>query len=139
MKRLFPLLLSGALILLADKPDKHWHDDEKHFEKHQKDNDDRDGDHDGANCRFQPRDVRIISDYYGPQYRNLPPGLQKKYARTGQLPPGWQQRFRPLPPDIDRRLAPIPQGYQRGVVDGYAVVYNPITQIIMDITRIIGR
>ena len=27
--------------------------------------------------------------------RRLPPGLQKKLARTGSLPPGWQKRVHP--------------------------------------------
>ena len=26
--------------------------------------------------------------------KNLPPGLQKKYERTGDLPPGWQKKLR---------------------------------------------
>lgn len=25
--------------------------------------------------------------------KDLPPGLQKKYARTGELPPGWQKKL----------------------------------------------
>ncbi len=25
--------------------------------------------------------------------KNLPPGLQKKYERTGELPPGWQKKL----------------------------------------------
>lgn len=27
------------------------------------------------------------------KHKNLPPGLQKKYERTGELPPGWQKKL----------------------------------------------
>ena len=36
---------------------------------------------------FSTRDAQLIREHYAPQYRNLPPGLQKKFARTGTLPP----------------------------------------------------
>src|SRR5688572_21970902 len=48
------------------------------------------------------RDVEIIRRHYAPRYRNLPPGLQKKYARTGQLPPGWQKKLEPFPASLER-------------------------------------
>src|SRR5262245_46499061 len=51
---------------------------------------------------FEPREVRIIREYYGPRYQSLPPGLQKKYRRTGQLPPGWQKRMEPFPVAVGR-------------------------------------
>lgn len=52
----------------------------------------------------------------------LPPGLRKKVARGGELPPGWQKklargevvddavwaRSSRLPPDLLRRLGPLP-------------------------------
>jgi len=36
-------------------------------------------------------------------YKTLPPGLQKKYERTGELPPGWQKKLvkgQVLDPDL---------------------------------------
>ena len=53
---------------------------------------------------FSSHDVQIIREHYAPQYRNLPPGLQKKYARTGKLPPGWQKKMAPLPVEVERQL-----------------------------------
>ena len=74
---------------------------------------------------FSTRDTAVIREYYAPQYRNLPPGLAKKYARTGKLPPGWQKKMTPMPVVLDRRLEPLPTGYHRGVFDGHAVIYKP--------------
>ena len=81
---------------------------------------------------FSSHDVQIIREHYAPQYRNLPPGLQKKYARTGKLPPGWQKKMAPLPVEVERQLVVLPGGYRRGVIDGHAVIYKPGTSIIID-------
>jgi len=69
----------------------------------------------------------------------LPPGLAKKYDRTGQLPPGWQQKLRPFPVAVEQQLVVLPPEYRRGIIDGYAVVYNPRTQIIVDVAAVFGR
>jgi hypothetical protein len=82
---------------------------------------------------FTPSQVQVIHDYYGPRYRDLPPGLQKKLYRTGQLPPGWQKRFQPFPVTMERRLAPVPRYYRRGVIDNYAVVYDSRRNVIIDV------
>ncbi len=74
---------------------------------------------------FSTHDTTVIREHYAPQYRSLPPGLQKKYARTGQLPPGWQKKMTPMPVVLERRLEPLPSGYQRGVFEGHAVIYKP--------------
>jgi hypothetical protein len=82
---------------------------------------------------FQPREVRIIREYYGPRYRTLPPGLQKRYRRTGQLPPGWQKKMEPFPVSVERQMTVLPAGYSRGVIDGHAIIYNSRSQTIVDL------
>jgi hypothetical protein len=86
-----------------------------------------------VNVVFLPNDVRVIRGYYGTRFQGLPPGLQKKYRRTGQLPPGWAKKMEPFPVALDHRLAVLPPGYSRGVIDGHAVIYNPRTQVIFDV------
>jgi hypothetical protein len=82
---------------------------------------------------FTVEQVRVVREYYGPKYRKLPPGLQKKYARTGQLPPGWEKRMEPLPVVIERELPRLPEGHRRGVIDGHAIVYNSRAGTIIDV------
>lgn len=82
---------------------------------------------------FSTKDVQVIREYYAPRYRRLPPGLQKKYARTGTLPPGWQKKMEPLPVAVERGLADLPRGYRRGVIDGHAVIYSPSSRVIFDV------
>jgi hypothetical protein len=73
---------------------------------------------------WQAREVEVIRTHYAPRYKKLPKGLQKKYARTGQLPPGWQKKMEPFPADLERHYTPLPTGYRRGVIDAHAVIYN---------------
>jgi hypothetical protein len=83
-----------------------------------------------AHVSWTTHDVAIIRRYYGPKYRNLPPGLRKKYQRTGQLPPGWQKKMEPFPATLERECEPLPAGYRRGVLDAHAVIYNSHGTII---------
>ena len=132
----------SCLLLGTSVWAKHWHDDGDHRDKHWKhhdDQDERDFDHHADGCHFQPRDVRVIGEYYAPRYRNLPPGLEKKYYRTGHLPPGWDRRIQPLPVVVERQLAPVPAGYSRGYIDGSVVLYSPRTQVVIDIVAVFGR
>ena len=82
---------------------------------------------------FSTDDVRVLREYYTPRYRRLPPGLQKKYARTGQLPPGWQKKFEAFPVELERTLVALPAGYRRGVVDGHAVILDNRTNVLIDV------
>lgn len=86
-----------------------------------------------ARVSWTTRDVEIIRRHYAPKYRNLPPGLRKKYQRTGQLPPGWQKKMEPFPLTLERDCAPLPVGYRRGVFDAHAVIYNAQGTIV-DVT-----
>lgn len=80
---------------------------------------------------FRSQDYGVIERYYsGP--RNLPPGLRKKYYRTGTLPPGWQKKLQPFPQELVRQLPPLPPNCQRGYIDGVAVVYDRTTRVILD-------
>ena len=81
---------------------------------------------------FSTGDAALIREHYAPRYRSLPPGLQKKVARGRALPPGWQKKMEPFPVELERRLARLPDGYERGVIDGHAVIYLPGTSIVID-------
>lgn len=73
---------------------------------------------------FATRDVEVIRSHYRGKHKKLPPGLARKYARTGQLPPGWQKKMQPLPPALERTLPQLPRGYRRGVIDAHAVIFD---------------
>jgi hypothetical protein len=87
-----------------------------------------------VNLRFGTNDIHVIQQYYRTHPVGLPPGL----AKGKPLPPGWQKKLQPFPSDIAVRLTP-PCGYcGRGVIDGYGVVYDKKTAIILDIVQLVG-
>ncbi|HSU31633.1 MAG TPA: hypothetical protein VLJ11_10380 [Bryobacteraceae bacterium] len=138
------LFLVGALPFAAvphalarfdrDHDDHGKHKGRDHDDRH--DHDDHGGHNEGNRRYFRPEDRALLGHYY--PVRTLPPGLQKKYARTGTVPPGWQTRIRPLPVAVVERLPPPPPNCERGYVDGYAVVYNRTTRVIVDTVDLIG-
>ena len=139
--RLSKGLISGVILASvlsaasASAKPKHWHEGKhegKHENKHDGDRDDR---HE-ANCYFRQNDVRVIREYYQPRYRALPPGLAKKYERTGRLPPGWEKKMEPLPVEIEQRLVVLPPEYRRGYIDGSIVVYSPRTHVVVDVVAV---
>lgn len=92
---LIALALLGSGALLYAKPP---HAAEK-SEKHQKQN--------KHEKRFSNAEMHTVQSYYD----NLPPGLAKKYRRTGSLPPGWEKKVTPgqvLPQEYLKAAQPIP-------------------------------
>ncbi len=130
--------LSTDLATAQGNSGKHGHDKGHGDKGHDRGNGQGNGKYKRQNQRyFRDRDRDYVVRYYdGP--RNLPPGLRKKYYRNGTLPPGWQKRFRPMPPVLIQELPPVPYGYQRGYYDGYAVVVDPRTRIIYDAIDILS-
>ena len=81
--------------------------------------------------RIPEPDLIIVREHY--RGHSLPPGLQKKLARGGALPPGWQKKIQPVPVVLETRLAPLPYGYRRGILDGAFVVYDSNRGVIVDL------
>ena len=138
MKSLILLAVAGWMIFSPQAIKAKDHDDD-HGRKHWRDDDDEDRDRHrrySDHC-FREEHLRVIRDYY--HERELPPGLAKKYYRTGQLPSGWDRRVQPFPYEVERTLPPVPVGYARGYVDGYAVVYQPRTHFVIDFHAVFGN
>ena len=96
-----------------------------------------DRDDDYSNYRISREETVVVSDYY--RGRSLPPGLAKKLRRGGSLPPGWQKKIQPVPVAVEQRLAPLPAGCRRGIIDGAYVVYEPNRGVIVDFMASFGR
>jgi hypothetical protein len=112
------LLLAGG-VLHAD----HGKKSKKHAKTH-------DSATVAVSFTWSNRDVVVVREHYAPRYRSLPKGLQKKYAKHGHLPPGWQKKMEPLPVVIEREMVVLPAGYRRGVFDGHMVICNSSGTII---------
>ena len=70
----------------------------------------------------------------------LPPGLERQLQKNGTLPPGLAKRS--LPRDLEQRLPPVPEGYERQIIEDSTVVLvelatGRIADVLTDI--ILGR
>ena len=126
-----------VLVLLASSPETVGASDRngKKHAKHERASHGH-GDSDARialDVRFGPIELRLLRNHYAPRYRNLPPGLQKKIARGGQLPHGWRKKFESFPAPLEHDLRPLPRGFGRGVLDGHAVIYDSRTHVVVDV------
>jgi hypothetical protein len=55
------------------------------------------------------------------------------FVAGGHLPDGWRARISPVPTTVIAELPAIPAGYVAGYIDGYAVIYDPNTGVIVDV------
>jgi hypothetical protein len=131
------LPFSAGLIAAQDQDDEgHGHGNgnghgNQHGNGHGK------GNNKGGGAYFRVQDyASLVNNYQGP--RNLPPGLAKKYYRTGTLPPGWQKKMQPFPPALVQQLPPPPPNCGYGYVDGQAVLYDRTTRVILDSVDLIS-
>lgn len=104
---------------------------------------------------FHDDEIRLIRDYYhdhdyGGKQKQIPKGLQKKYQRTGELPPGWEMKLqrgevlsedvyrygRPLPYDLRQRLPIGPVGSKIIEVEGKIIRVMENTREIIDILNL---
>jgi hypothetical protein len=105
----------------------------------------RDGD---RAAHFLADERRIIEQYYrrgakgkakglppglAKRGGNLPPGLQKQLQKNGQLPPGLQKRIEPLPVELSRQLPPLPEHWDRVIVERDIILLDRRTNRILDI------
>ena len=66
-----------------------------------------------------------------PKRKGLPPGIQKKLARGGTLPPGIAKQY--LPDRLVTQLSPPPHGYERRIVGNDVLLVAIDTGVIADI------
>lgn len=85
---------------------------------------------------------RIIRDYFGEhpkaagKVKELPPGIRKKIARGGAMPPGIAKQV--LPDGLHRQL-PARDGYDYEIVGTDVVLVETATRVIVDVLRDVLR
>ena len=133
MKRLICVALGSMLLQTTASAAPEKNKPKNHATRDSRQSDDRADTRVAVRVVFSSADISLIRTHYAPRYRNLPPGLRKKVARGGQLPPGWQKKFEPFPADLERGLPRLAPGYRRGVLDGHAVIYDTKSHVLVDV------
>ncbi|HWB96662.1 MAG TPA: hypothetical protein VG672_08175 [Bryobacteraceae bacterium] len=74
-------------------------------------------------------------------YRRVLPGINRsrrpQFIVGGYVPAYNVHYFTPVPPPVLGYLPPIPPGYDCGYYQGYVVVYDPATYLILNLVDLL--
>ncbi len=97
----------------------------------------------GSHARSEPYDEGRASSPHGKKHKKnkkgkgkpkgLPPGIAKKLERGESLPPGIAKKQ--LPSDLETRLPPVREGFERAEIDGEVVLIEIASQQIADVLK----
>jgi Ni/Co efflux regulator RcnB len=92
-----------------------------------------DDDHHAAPAyHFQEQDRAHLQSHYRSEHIQVDTAHRWAWHRGENFPVGWHDHIRPLPQVDISLLPPPPPGYVFGYYDGWAVVYDPSTGVILD-------
>ncbi len=84
---------------------------------------------------FRDQDGNKLREHYHANFREhdrIEPEHRVVFRVGERLPDHWRERVHPVPEVVLRELPPIPAGLAIGYLDGYAVVYDPATGVIVE-------
>jgi Ni/Co efflux regulator RcnB len=85
------------------------------------------------NYKFRSQDRSKLQQHYRTGHQQHAANAHRWAWHRGQnLPSGWQGQVEPLPQEDITLLAPPPPGYEFGYYNGWAIVYDPNTGMILD-------
>lgn len=98
-------------------------------------NDDhRDDRHDDRRDGHGPAPVRVVHEQHSRVvYR------QPVFYRGRAVPVAYRRAIAPLPAAYRYRVAPPPRGYAVGYYQGYSVVYDPATYLILSVVDLLAN
>lgn len=84
------------------------------------------------NYHFRADDRSHLQEHYRTAHQHPENAHHWAWHRGVNLPFGWQGQVEPLPQADITLLAPPPPGYVFGYYNGWAIVYDPNTGVILD-------
>ena len=97
------------------------------------------GNHGHEDYHFRAQDRGHLQQHYSRMHEHVDRSHRWHFERGSRLPGDWHSRMRPLPREDIRLLPPPPPGYVFGYYDGYAVVYNPATLVVLDALDLLNQ
>ncbi|WP_295852501.1 hypothetical protein [uncultured Xylophilus sp.] len=120
------------------KHDKHYKKHHDRYDRHGYYNDRPRGKgprHAAPHYAFRPADRDRLVRYYGPQ---LPPQAYGWRPYPGaRMAPDYRRHLQPVPQQVLYELPPPPRGYRMGYYQGNAVVYDPVTSVVLSVLNLV--
>jgi len=86
-----------------------------------------------AHYRFRQQDVPRLKQHFQSQLAHVDRNNRPHIVAGGSLQGNWQTYIVPVPTEVITYLPPVPEGYQLGFYDGYIIVYDPYSGLVLDV------
>lgn len=88
---------------------------------------------------FRDQDRQQLRDHYQRNLKTVKTSNRPHFERGERIPPSYRKYITPVPASVRRGLPPPPAGYQVGYYQGYSVVYDPTTYVILSVLDLVAR
>jgi hypothetical protein len=89
------------------------------------------------NYQFRSQDSGRLRQYYQGGFGRIDRRHRPRFSRGGYIPRMYWGDFQPVPYSLIGYLPAVPPGYAIGYYDGYVVVYDPVTYVIVSVLDIL--
>jgi len=89
------------------------------------------------NYQFRSQDTGRLRQYYQGGFGRIDRRHRPHFGRGGYIPGQYRGYFQPVPYGLIGYLPAVPPGYAIGYYDGYVVVYDPVTYMILSVLNIL--
>lgn len=89
------------------------------------------------NYRFRSQDTSRLRQYYRGGFGRINRRNRPHFYHGGYIPRTYWGDFQPVPYSLIGYLPAVPPGYAIGYYDGYVVVYDPTTYLILSVLDIL--
>jgi|GEM_PF-1651461 len=93
--------------------------------------------HGHANYQFRSNDQSRLRQYYQGGFGKINRGRRPHFYRGGYIGLPYRTYIQPVPYSLIGYLPPVPPGYALGYYDGYVVVYDPATYVILSVLNLL--
>ncbi len=97
---------------------------------------DRREEHRNREYHFREGDAKKLREHYHANFRGndrIEASHRARFVVGGKLPGDWKVRIHHVPEVVLRDMPAVPAGLEIGYLDGYAVVYDPVTLDIVEV------
>jgi len=77
--------------------------------------------------------VPRLKQHFQSQLAHVDRNNRPHIVAGGSLQGNWRTYIVPVPTEVITYLPPVPEGYQLGFYDGYIIVYDPYSGLVLDV------
>lgn len=86
-----------------------------------------------AHYQFRRQDAPRLRQHFQSQLAHVDRRNRPHVVAGAYLQGGWQTYIVPVPTEVITYLPPVPEGYQLAFYNGYIIVYDPLSGLVLDV------